>query len=108
MLRLVKVLGRVLVFRRVTTAHVAAFETQAQMYPRITHLETFFAAFAAGRDLLNLFGMTAGFRHKSPHFRFPASTSRNVTTPNAGRETIRPRFPSPPHCVDFPVDFPVA
>jgi hypothetical protein len=41
-------LGGVLVFRRIAAANMPAGQAQAEMYPLVPHLETLFAAFAAG------------------------------------------------------------
>jgi hypothetical protein len=43
MLHLPKVFGRVLVLGRITTPHMPARQTQAQMHPRIAHLDALFA-----------------------------------------------------------------
>jgi hypothetical protein len=53
MLGLVEVLGRVLVFGRVTAADMTADEAFSQVDPGVAHLKAFFAAFAAGLDLAN-------------------------------------------------------
>ncbi|MGB6822527.1 MAG: hypothetical protein WBE21_10640 [Candidatus Acidiferrales bacterium] len=47
------------IFRRIAAANVAADQAQAKMHPRVAHQETFFAAFAAGRDFLNFFSVRA-------------------------------------------------
>jgi hypothetical protein len=61
---LVEVLGSVLILRRIAATDVAANQTQAQMYPRITHLKAFLAAFACRCDFLYLFCVGAGMlRH---------------------------------------------
>jgi hypothetical protein len=74
MFGLVKVLGSVLVLGGVATAHVTALKAQAQVNPCIAHLEALFTTFATRSDLLNVFGVTTGFRHGSPHlFAFRAS-----------------------------------
>jgi len=57
MLGLMKVLGRVLVLRRVTTTDMAADEAFPQMNPGIAHFKALLAAFAAGFDLTNFFYM---------------------------------------------------
>jgi hypothetical protein len=48
MVNLVKVLGRVLVLRRVAASHMAARQAQAQMYPRVPHLYAFFTNMRLG------------------------------------------------------------
>jgi hypothetical protein len=67
MLGLVKVLGGVFIFGRVTATDVTADETFPQVNPGIAHLEALLAALAAGRDLADLFdvGTSLGFRHAS-------------------------------------------
>jgi hypothetical protein len=54
MARGVEVLCRVLVLRAITTADVTAFETLAQMNPRVTRLEAILAALGAGRYVVNV------------------------------------------------------
>jgi hypothetical protein len=66
MLGLVKVLGGVLVFRRVAAADMAAFQTQSQVDPRVVHFEALLAAFAARIDLLNFILMGTSLGHESP------------------------------------------
>jgi hypothetical protein len=51
---------RVLVFRRVATAHVAALQAHAQMQPRIAHFQALFATLRLGLHLLQVLrNMTA-------------------------------------------------
>jgi hypothetical protein len=52
---LVEVGAGVAVFRRVATAHLAAFQAHAQVDPGIAGLEAFFAAPGVGLDLLQEF-----------------------------------------------------
>src|SRR4029077_4221264 len=59
MLRAMEVLGRMLVFRRVAAAHVAAFQAQSQMDPAISHLQALLAAASVRRDLTDLIQMRA-------------------------------------------------
>jgi hypothetical protein len=54
MLSLMKVLGGVFIFRRVTATDVTADETFPQVNPSVAHLQAFFAALAAGLDLADL------------------------------------------------------
>ena len=42
--------GGVLVFRRIAAANMPAFETEAQVYPRVPDSQTILAAIRAGRD----------------------------------------------------------
>jgi hypothetical protein len=51
---LVKMLAGVLVFRGIAAAHVTALEAKSQMNPGVAHLQTFFAALAAGSDFSDL------------------------------------------------------
>src|ERR1700730_6694194 len=51
MLGAMKMLGCMLVFRRIATTHMPAFQTQAQMNPGVAHFQTFLAAiWCAGCD----------------------------------------------------------
>ena len=50
MVRGVEVFGGVLVFRRIAAANMPAFETEAQVYPRVPDSQTILAAIRAGRD----------------------------------------------------------
>src|SRR5437879_144400 len=43
-----------------------ADQAQAQMYPRIAHFQTFFAAASMRLDVANLIGMRASFHGSSP------------------------------------------
>ena len=49
-----KVLRRVLVLRRVAATDVTARFAQAQMHPRIAHLQTFFTTLGARHNISNL------------------------------------------------------
>jgi hypothetical protein len=71
MFGLMKMLGRMLVFGRVTTAHMAANKALPQMDPGIAHLQTLFAAVAAGRHLANFLHVRTAalyLRHRSPRW----------------------------------------
>jgi hypothetical protein len=60
----VEVLGGVLIFRRITTAHMAALEAEPEVHPGIVHFKTFFAALAAGRHReISLFDVFTDARH---------------------------------------------
>ena len=63
MVHFVKVLGRVLVLRRITTPHMSARQTQAQMHPRIAHLDAFFANTYVGVLNFNLVEMRTLILH---------------------------------------------
>lgn len=54
-----KMLGRVFILRRIAATHVPADQTQAQMHPLVSGLETLLATRHAGRYLLNLIEMRA-------------------------------------------------
>jgi hypothetical protein len=58
-----KVLGGVLVFGRIAAADVAAFQTQAQVHPGVSHFEAFFAATSAGSDFAHLIRVCAACSH---------------------------------------------
>jgi hypothetical protein len=60
---LMKMLGGVLVLRRVTTANVTTLEAQTKVHPGVMHLEAFLAAFAAGSNLLDFFQVGTGLCH---------------------------------------------
>jgi hypothetical protein len=49
-----KMLGGVLVFRRVAASHVTAGETEPQVYPAISHLDAFLADVDLGLLDVNL------------------------------------------------------
>ena len=53
----VKMFGRMAIGRRITTAHMATDQTDAQMHPAAADLETIFTALGAGRYFLNLCDM---------------------------------------------------
>jgi hypothetical protein len=67
MLGLMKVLGGVFIFGRVTAPDVTADETFPQVNPGIAHFEALLAALAAGLDLADLFDVrtSLGLRHAS-------------------------------------------
>jgi hypothetical protein len=52
-----------LVLRTVAAANVAAAQTKPQVHPRISGLQTFFAAVAMWGDFLDLVEVRACFRH---------------------------------------------
>ena len=58
-------LGGVLVFRGITTTHVAAGQTKSKVDPGVSDLQAVFAAFGARRDLSDLIDVLAGFGHSS-------------------------------------------
>ena len=68
MLRRVKMLGGVFVFRIIAAADVPTDQAQPQMDPRIAHLQAFLAALAAGMDVTNFTEMlaTCCCRHRFP------------------------------------------
>jgi hypothetical protein len=61
----VKMLSGVLVFRRIATADMAAFETEAQMDPGIAHLEALFATLGVRLGVFRLLQVNAGGTHSS-------------------------------------------
>jgi hypothetical protein len=63
MMHFVEVLGRVLVLGRIAATHMPARQTQAQMHPRIAHLDAFFANMYVGVLNLNLIQMRALILH---------------------------------------------
>src|SRR5262249_32640982 len=65
MLGVMKVLGRVLVLRRITAAHVPALHAQAKVHPSVVHLEALFAAVCAWADFANLTEMCAAHDRES-------------------------------------------
>jgi hypothetical protein len=60
MLRVMKVLGRMLVLRRVAAANVAAFQAQSQMDPAIAHFQALLAPASVRSDRPDLIEMRAG------------------------------------------------
>lgn len=62
MMEAVKVLGGMLVARRIAAPDVAAGETEPQMDPGVAHLQTFFAAVGVRLHVVDLVEMSA-FRH---------------------------------------------
>jgi hypothetical protein len=86
---LMKVLGGVPVLGRIAAADMAALEAQTQVNPGIMHLETFFAALAAGSDFSDLFQVRTGLGHNSPQdFLLAFSASRTTASvANAESET---------------------
>jgi hypothetical protein len=77
MLHFVEVLSRVFVFGRITAPHMPARQTQAQMHPRITHLDALFAKMYVGVLNFNLVEMRALILHGSSRM---ISTSGQVTS----------------------------
>jgi hypothetical protein len=63
MFHFLEVLGRMLVFRRVATAYVAAREAQAQVNPSVAHLHAFFADMFAGCLDFDLIEVCASVAH---------------------------------------------
>jgi hypothetical protein len=59
-----KVLGGVLVLRRIAATDVAAEKTHAEMHPGISHFEALLATFRIGMDLVYVFEMRAGTGHR--------------------------------------------
>jgi hypothetical protein len=55
--------GGVFVWRTITTAHMTAFQTQAQMDPPIARFKAIFTARRAGLDYLHLTQMSTGLIH---------------------------------------------
>ena len=86
MLGLMEVLCRVLIFRRIATAHMPAFKAQTQMDPAIATFEALFAnVLVCGRkpDLVDM--CTLG-HNLSPMHNFVASYRRE---PNVNLEFCR-------------------
>jgi hypothetical protein len=54
MLAAMKMLGRVLIFRRIATTHMAAFQAQPQMDPCIADLDAILANINIGRFKFDL------------------------------------------------------
>lgn len=63
MARSVEMFGSVLVLGRVAAADMSADQADAQVYPRIPHLQTFLAAVRAWRHIPNLIDMLAYVAH---------------------------------------------
>jgi hypothetical protein len=86
MMDLMKVLGRVLVFRRVTAANVTTLEAQTKVDPGVVHFKAFLAAFAAWGDLLDFLQVGTGLCHGSPpDFCLTARKSYRLSTRGKGR-----------------------
>jgi hypothetical protein len=66
----VEVFGGMLVFRRIAAANMPAFETEAQVYPRVPDSQTILAAIRAGRDWSYLVKMCTLFSHRKYPFGF--------------------------------------
>jgi hypothetical protein len=60
MLRLMKVLGGMLVFGRIATAHMPAFHAQPEVHPGVTHFQALFAPASVWRDRPDLIEMLTG------------------------------------------------
>jgi hypothetical protein len=63
-----KMLGGVLVFRRIAAAHMATAQTHPQVHPTVAHFQAFFAAFAIWLYALDLIEMGTFIGHGSPQF----------------------------------------
>jgi hypothetical protein len=63
MLRVVKMFGRMFVFRRITAANMAAGETHAQVNPLISHLRALFADMRCGFANFDLIKVRTFLRH---------------------------------------------
>lgn len=59
--------ARMSIFRVVTASNVAAGAAQAQMYPRISHRQTFHAAVAGRRDAMHAVQMTTRWMSPTHH-----------------------------------------
>ena len=68
--RRVEVPGGMLVLRRIAAADMPAFETEAQVYPRISDSQTILAAIRTGGDVSYLVKMCTLCSHRSFPFRF--------------------------------------
>src|SRR5438093_612569 len=86
MLHAVKMLGGVLVFRRIATAHVAASEAQPQVHPCISYFEAFLAAAASRLDIAHLIEVCACVVH------IMTSQSKRKPFGARGRPSRRDRF----------------
>jgi hypothetical protein len=63
----VEVAARMAILRRVAAAHVTAFQAHAQMDPRVSQLQAFFATFGVRLDFLEVvFDVNARCRHENP------------------------------------------
>src|ERR1700733_6692536 len=71
----VEVFGRVLIFRGVPAADMAALHAKAQVDPGVAHLQTLFTAFGMRLDILNLVEMCAALHRSPPLFRDYSATS---------------------------------
>jgi hypothetical protein len=56
----------VLVFGRVTTAHMATFHAQSEMHPAIAHFQALFATFGVRRYLMDVTHMRASAHYLPP------------------------------------------
>jgi hypothetical protein len=89
-LRAMKVFCRMLVFRRIAATHMPALQAQSQMYPRVTHLQAFFAPVGcAWRHVPNFIHMRASFHSVSSLTVF-LSAAFNLT-PRAKSVKAAPR-----------------
>jgi hypothetical protein len=67
-----KMLGGVLVLRRIAAADFAARQAQAQVHPFVADLQALFAAFGVRLDRLDLIEMRAFDSHSLPRFSYSA------------------------------------
>jgi hypothetical protein len=65
MVRRLKMLGRVLVFGRVTAADMSAAQAQSELNPSVAGLQAIFASLRAGCNVMDLIEVGALFRHRS-------------------------------------------
>jgi hypothetical protein len=63
MLRRMKMLGGVFVFGRIAATYMAASSAKAQVYPAVSHFETFLATASLRFDVLHLVKMSACYGH---------------------------------------------
>ena len=78
MARPLRVLGGMLVLRRVAAAHVAARHAQAQVHPGVPRLQAVLAAAAVRGDVADLVEMRAG--HGNPPARLPDGRKSQPST----------------------------
>jgi hypothetical protein len=72
MIRLLEMFGGVLVLGGIATAHMAAFEADAQVHPCIANAQAILATIGRGLYVLNLVEMAANSWHGvSRIFKFP-------------------------------------
>jgi hypothetical protein len=86
----VEVAARVAILRRVAAAHVTAFQAHAQMDPRVSQLQAFFAAFGVRLDFLEVvFDVNARCRHENPPRLLDAATPICDATPQAAWRVVK-------------------